>query len=265
MESNLYQLDGHVSKKITVSELFTKEFRVDLVRRALLAEQSLRYQPQAHSPMAGMNTTATYVGEYSTYRTGRHMGMAIRPRQKLGGGAMGDVRRIPSSTKGRRAHPHKLEKIIVERMNVGEYKKALESAVAATASESLVAQRHTFKNLSLPMVVENEIEGLSKTKELIKVLKSIGLSNDLSRSHDPRIKKGAGRTSRQRHYRKSVLIVVKEGSRVQLAGRNIPGVDVIGVNNLSVEKLAPGALPRLTIWSENAVNALESAVKNARL
>src|SRR5690348_1351153 len=110
MNTNLYEIDGKVEKQISLPEIFSKTFRVDLVRRAILAEQSQRYQPQGHFISAGMQTSAMYIGEYSTWRTGRHMGTPARPRQKLAAGAQGDVRKIPSSTKGRRAHPHVVEK-----------------------------------------------------------------------------------------------------------------------------------------------------------
>ena len=80
----------------------------------MLAEASQKLQPQGHYVLAGMQTTATYYGAMNSYRTGRHVGRAIRPREKLGGGIQGKVRRIPSSTKGKRAHPHMIEKIIKE-------------------------------------------------------------------------------------------------------------------------------------------------------
>jgi large subunit ribosomal protein L4e len=263
MDANLYQLDGKVSRKIQLPEIFTREFRIDLIRRAIHAEQSLRRQPQAHFAMAGMQTTATYVGEYGVYRAGRHMGTAIRPRQKLAGGAMGQVRRVPSSVKGKRAHPHKIEKKIVERMNIQEYRKALESAIASTSMHDLVARKHIIKNESLPIVIEDKIESISRTKELLRVIKDLGISEDLSRSHDPKIKKGLRRSVKRRIFRKSILIVVKDRRNIEKAGRNIPGVEVKSVGDLRVENLAPGAMPRLTIWSEGAIAGVMSATMKA--
>ena len=106
---DVYGIDGKVARSIELPRVFSESFRKELVLRAILAEQSLRYQPKGRNLMAGLRTTATYVGNYKSYRTGRHMGIAIRPREKLGGGAMGYVRRIPSSVKGRRAHAQKVE------------------------------------------------------------------------------------------------------------------------------------------------------------
>ncbi|MDE1846283.1 MAG: 50S ribosomal protein L4 [Candidatus Micrarchaeota archaeon] len=265
MNTNLYQIDGKVEKQIPLPEIFTKSFRVDLVRRAILAEQSQRYQPQGHFISAGMQTSAQYIGEYSTWRTGRHMGTPARPRQKLAGGAQGDVRKIPSSTKGRRAHPHVVEKIIEERINASEYRKALESAIAGTSKAVLLEQRNAPKLESVPIILNNKIESISKTKELLKILEGLGLGSDIEKSHDPKIRKGLRRRSNRRIFRKSVLIVVKDSAKIEKAGRNIPGVDVRSISNLSVEMVAPGAIPRITIFSEHAVAGLVDAVKKAKL
>ena len=66
-----------------------------------------------------MQTTATYYGAMHASGRGATWERRIRPKQKLGGGRQGDVRKIPSATKGRRAHPHMVEKKIF-----GEHKQA---------------------------------------------------------------------------------------------------------------------------------------------
>nr|NIQ06333.1 50S ribosomal protein L4 [Candidatus Korarchaeota archaeon] len=39
--------------------------------------------------------------------------------------------------------------------------------------------------------------------------------------------------------------------------RNLPGVDIVKVNNLNVELLAPGTHPgRLTVWTSSALEKL---------
>src|ERR1700733_10439696 len=125
MEADVFALDGKSKGKITLPSLFESEVRPELIQRAVLAENSMTLQPQGHFLLAGMQTTARYYGRMHSYRSGRHMGIAIRPRQKLGGGVQGQVRIIPSSTKGKRAHPHLIEKTQIENINNKEYKKAL--------------------------------------------------------------------------------------------------------------------------------------------
>lgn len=258
MNAEVYSLDGNKKETVTLPEVFSTEYRPDLVQRAVLSEQSGRFQPQGHFVLAGLQTTAIYVGTYSGYRRGRHMGIAIRPRQKLGGGAMGDVRRIPSSVKGKRAHPHMVEKRLLERMNKREYLKAIESAIAGCAQNEMIKTTHPIER-QLPMVVEDGIEKIRKTKELVKALSSLGFSKDLDASHKPKALTGRG--SRARRFRKSVLIVVSDPKEINKAGRNIAGVDVIGIKELNVETLAPGARPRPTIWSRSAIAHIENTLK----
>ncbi len=265
MNADVYQLDGKVARKEELPEVFGSAFREDIVRRALLAEQSRRYQPQGHYVMAGLQTTAVYVGEYGVYRSGRHMGIAIRPRQKLAGGAQGDVRRIPSSVKGRRAHPHKIEKVLEEKINSKEYKKAIESAIGGTANAVLVKGKHSVNHSTMPIIVEDKMEAIVKTKDLIRILKILGFEADLDKSHKPKLRAGLKRYAKSRHFRKSVLIVVSDSAKVDKAGRNIAGVDVCRLKNLTVEALAPGAKPRLTIWTEGAVKGVERAIEHAKL
>ena len=264
MDAQIYQLDGKAGKKETLPKVFESGFREELVRRAMLAEQSQRYQPQGHYILAGMQTTALYVGEYGVWRTGRHMGRAIRPRQKLAGGRMGYVRRIPSSVKGKRAHPHKVEKVITERINTKEYRKALESAIGGTADSAKVQARHSAKT-GFPIIVEDKLETIAKTKDLMIIFQNLGLEQDIARSGEPKEKKHHARYSSGKRYRKSALIVARDASRIGKAGRNIPGVDVCSVDSLRVELLAPGAAPRLVIWTEGAVKGVEKAVQSARL
>ncbi|MDE1768617.1 MAG: 50S ribosomal protein L4 [Candidatus Micrarchaeota archaeon] len=258
---DVYGLDGKVARSITLPSVFSGEFRQDLVRRALLAEQSLNYQPQGHSVVAGFQTTAVYIGSYdASYRRGRHMGQAIRPRQKLGGGAQGDVRRIPSAVKGHRAHPHKIERIIEEQINNKEYAKALRSAIGGCSHAEFIKQRHTYDGNTFPIIVDDKLEGIAKTKDLIVILKALGISKDLERSHKPKLRRGLKRSAKSRHFRNSVLIVSKSADKISKAGRNIPGVDVTSINDLTVQRLAPGGTPRLTIWTESAATSVESAI-----
>lgn len=257
----VYGLDGKVEKSVNAPSVFSEHFRQDLVRRALLSEQSADYQPQGHNLLAGMRTTAVYVGKYSAaYRRGRHMGIAIRPRQKLGGGAQGDVRRIPSATKGRRAHPHRIEKTTYEQINTREYAAAIRSAVGGCADIHMVKGKHTYEGKAVPIVVDDKLEGIAKTKDLVKALSALGVKSDLERSQKATLRRGLKRLSKVRHFRNSVLIVSKSSDKISKAGRNIPGVDVCSINDLSIKTLAPGAMPRLSIWTESAISGIDSAV-----
>jgi large subunit ribosomal protein L4e len=252
--ADVYSIDGKKKGSIEVPLVFEELVKPELILRAVNAENTHKLQPQGHNPMAGMDTTAMYYGAMHSYRTGRHMGIAIRPRQKLGGGQQGAVRRIPSSVKGRRAHPHRIEKTLIEQINRREYIKAIGSAIAGTISET-----------KMPLVVTNDIESIKKTSEMVSVIRNLKLDARLD-NVDKKIRKGLRRSSKRRSFTKAILIVVSKESQSIKSGRNIAGVDVCTVDRLSAGLLAPGGNPgRSVIWSEGAIGNLQTAVSKIRI
>ncbi len=262
--AEIMNLQGSPQGKLELPEIFQEQIREDLIRRAVVAENTLRLQPKGHYPLAGMNTTARYYGAMNSYRSGRHMGVAIRPRQKLAGGRQGQVRRIPSAVKGKRAHPHVIEKRLIEEINNKEYQKAIRSAVAATAHKELVKLHHGAE--IAPFVLSNDVESVRKTSEVAAILERLKMSEDLRKSKNGSLRKGQRRLSHRRHFRRSILIIVKEDKGIVKAARNIPGVDVCTTRNLTASLLAPGGVAgRATVWSENAVSAVSDEVQKLTL
>jgi large subunit ribosomal protein L4e len=257
-------MQGSTKGKMELPEIFMEQVREDLIRRAVVAELSLRLQPQGHFPLAGMNTTAAYYGAMGSYRTGRHMGIAIRPRQKLAGGRQGEVRRIPSARKGKRAHPHVIEKTLVEEINNKEYQKAIRSAIAATARTELVKSHHRVERA--PFILSDEMESMKKAKDVMAMFSKLKLDADVEKSHRRSIRKGQRRLSIRRHFRNTVLIVVKDDKGIIKAARNIPGVDACTTGNITAALLAPGGVPgRITVWSESAVKGVADEVAKLKL
>ncbi|MCL5105782.1 MAG: 50S ribosomal protein L4 [Candidatus Marsarchaeota archaeon] len=254
MNADVFDLNGKVLKPIDLPSLFEEQVRTDLILRAIASENSYLLQPQGSYKFAGMETSAVYVGRMNVYRTGRHMGIAIRPREKLGGGVQGKVKRIPSATKGRRAHPHKVEKILNERINKKEYQKAIASAISYTCVNAL----------HKPIVVTNDIETLSRTRQVVAALKALNLQRSLETKK--KIRKGLRRSSKQNVYKKTVLIVVSGNAGILKSGRNIAGVDVCTTKTISANLLVPGGnSKRAVVWSENAVKSIQQDIKDLRL
>ncbi|MEM3876207.1 MAG: 50S ribosomal protein L4 [Candidatus Micrarchaeaceae archaeon] len=257
---NIYSVDGKEVGKIELPKVFEKTVREELIRRAVVAEQSMRLQPQGHYLLAGMQTTARYYGRYdASWRTGRHMGIAIRPREKLGGGRQGQVKRIPSAVKGKRAHPHKIEKRLSESMNNREYQAALASSISASA-------KHMLKGITTPIVVDNAIESLKSTKEILKMFKGMQMQSLLEEGRKKYVKKGLRRGSRRVHYKNTAALIVNSDKGVVKAARNIPGISVCTVDKLTVNMLAPGGNPgRISIWSADAAKNVESKINDLTL
>ena len=187
------------------------------------------------------------------------MGIARIPRVKGGGGR---AALAPSTVGGRQPHPPRAEKKIVKRIPRKEARLALCSAVAATASETVVASRgHRIEDVpSFPLIVTDSIEELKRTGELEAALTNLGVLSDLSRVKDSRkIRAGKGKR-RGRKMKQAVgpLIVVAENRGIFNAASNLLGVDVSTVKELNAEMLAPGTHPgRLTLWTNGAIERLD--------
>ena len=246
----IFDLTGKPVEKIKLPKIFDTPLRPDVIKRAVLAIQSSRYQPQGRDPMAGKRTTAE--------SRGVGLGMSRMPRTK---GPAGRAALAPGTVGGRAAHPPVSQKNIRKRIPKKEKRLALFSAIAATSSRKIVAARghHVEDVRQIPPIVTGELEKLKKTKEVEETLINLGMLSDIYRVKESRkIRAGKGKF-RGRKTKQAVgpLIVVAEDKGIVKAARNIPGIDVITVNNLNVELLAPGTHPgRLTIWASSAVEKL---------
>jgi len=245
MRAKVLGLNGEVVEEIELPDVFEEEFRPDIIKRVVLAIQSHRRQPYGVSSLAGR--------DYAWENWGPGYGYARVPRLKQGSRAVV----VPQAVGGRRAHPPKVERKWGEKINKKERRKALRSAIAATANPEIVrARNHVFEG-ELPKVVVDEFESLKKTKEVVEVFKAIGVYGDVERSKETkRVRAGKGKMRGRRYVmKKSVLVVVS--NNIVKSARNLPGVDVVLVRNLNVELLAPGCLAgRLTVWTKSAVDYL---------
>ena len=198
-------------------------------------------------------------GRKEAYESLKNRGQSMLPREFYGGGQPGRVRRIPSSVKGRRAHPPKAEKILVEHINKKEWLKAAKSAFSASLSPESVKKRGHKINETYPAILVDNFESLNKTKEILKVL-NVFMPEDLKRAKDNKQKiTGIRRRTRSVRYPKSALIIASKGSAVLKAARNIAGIDTVDPKDLKVKNLAPGSLPgRPIIITRKALVELET-------
>jgi large subunit ribosomal protein L4e len=248
--AQIFNLEGKATGKTTLPSVFDTPLRPDVIKRAVLSIQSHRLQHQGRDPMAGKKTSAESRG------TG--MAMARVPREKGGGGKAAFA---PGTVGGRQAHPPRVDARIVKEIPRKEKRLALLSAIAATASKETVAARgHEVETvLEIPLIVEDSLSGLTKTKEVEDALTHLGLQTDIYRVRESRnIRAGKGK-HRGRKMKQAVgpLIVVAENKGLLHAANNLPGVDIVMVKNLNAEDLAPGTHPgRLTLWTNGAIEQL---------
>ena len=247
---------------VALPEAFDMDYRPDLIQRAFVFEQSLERQPYGTDPRAGFGSTADYYSRRrGYYRMTINRGMSRLPRQKRPGGGLGEVRVVPQSKGGHRAHPPKAGKKWAKKMNEKEWVLALKSAICATADISLVTgngRNHAVKDLTLPLIVEDSFESLKTTKEVSDAFEKLGLAADIGRAGARKTKAGRARTGKTK-LRKSVLVIVSGDCPAAKAAKNLAGVDITDADSLSVTLLAPGGFPgRLTLWTEGAIEKISS-------
>jgi len=211
-------------------------------------------QAYALSPKAGYGTAA------ESWGTGR--AVARIPRVPGGGthragqAAFGNMCRgggMFSPTKAwRRWH---------RRVNVTMKRHAVATALAASTIPPLVMARgHRIGEVNeLPLVISSDAEKITKTKDAVQLLSSLGCDEELDKVNASRKARGGVAKLRNRKYtmRRGPLVVYEKDDGIVRAFRNIPGIDTACVDRLNLLKLAPGGnFGRFVIWTEGAFKKL---------
>lgn len=248
---NVYNKSGASAGEVELPAVFETEFRPDVIRKAVNAAQANRRQPYGSYVLAGH-------GPHRSIRSGQ--GISRVPRATQGSEGVFS----PANVGGRRAHPPKVEKDWSEKINRKERLLARASALAAAANEDAVRTRgHRFKEgLTLPVVVDDDIEGIEKTKEFEAALRAIGVGDDLDRASDGRkTRPGRGKMRGRRTRTPKSLLFVVSGleAPVLTAARNLLGVDIATPDMLNTELCAPGGdAGRLVVFTKSALATLEA-------
>jgi large subunit ribosomal protein L4e len=260
MKADIHNLQGEKVKTLELPEQFNEEVRPEIIKRAVLSIQSNKRQPYGSKPGAGMRYSSKLSRRRRKYKTAYGHGISRVPRKimsRRGRNFFWVGARAPNTVGGRRTHPPKAWKIWSQKINTKERRLAIRSALAATCDKELVKQRgHLFTNV--PFIIESDFESVKTTKAALNILLKLGLAQELERSSVKRIRPGMGKT-RGRGYtrKKGPLIVVSGRCALYNSAKNIPGVDIVSVESLNAELLAPGCmLGRLTIFTDKAIERM---------
>ena len=261
MKANITDLNGTSARTAELPMQFEEEYRPDLIRRAFIAIQTSKRSSYGAKPGAGMRYSSKLSRRRRDFKGAYNKGISRVPRKTITRRGMqfnwiGAT--SPNTVGGRRSHPPKAEKIWKENINVKERRKAIRSALAATINKELVIKRgHKAKNV-FPIIMDARIEDVKKTKEIIELLKKLGLKAEIARVSDVKVRSGIGKNRGRRHQNKAgILFIISKDCKLFKSARNIAGCDVAIVNNLNAELLAPGGdAGRLCIWSETAIERL---------
>ena len=148
------------------------------------------------------------------------------------------------------------------KVNQNQKRFAVASALAASAVPSLVLARgHRIEQVQeVPLVVSSSAEALTKTKEAIELLKSLGAHADVEKvTNSRKVRAGKGKMRNRRHrQRRGPLVVYGKDDGLTRAFKNIPGVECSRVDALNLLQLAPGGhVGRFVIWTESAMSQLD--------
>jgi large subunit ribosomal protein L4e len=239
---------------------FNERIRPDIIKRANLSIKSKKRQSYGADPEAGLRHVVYWKKQQNAYRGQKGKGMSRTPRKirvRRGSQIYGDGAEAPNTVGGRRAHPPKAEKDFTEEINDKERRKAIRSAIAATADQELVSEKHRYEGET--PIVEDNLSEIERTQELKEKLEELGLEEELERVSEKKVRGGKGANRGRKYVRKvGPLVVTAEDNGISDAASNLPGVEHSKVDQLNAEKLAPGAVPgRLTVWSTKAVEKLE--------
>ena len=250
-----YTTTGTKDGEVELPLIFSTPFRRELTHKAYTNLTSHKFELQGRHPSAGQDVVA----DSNDPPTGQGVSRVARA-QGGGGGRQGQGAEVASTRGGRQAHPPIVERVIYKKLNKKENKLALCSAIAATASKERVELRgHKIDGIeSFPIIVADDIESVSKTSEINKILDALKLSQDLERLQSRKPRSGQSRLrGRSKKVGKSVLFVTKDASNISKAIGALPGVEATSVNDLSVLDLAPGSDPsRLTVYSKSAIEEI---------
>jgi len=258
MKLNIINISKTEIGKLEMPGQFSEEIRPDLIKQAVLVIRANRRQPYGASPEAGKRASAELSRRRNKYRGSYGHGISRVPRKIMSrrGTRFNWVGAFaPGTVGGRRAHPPKAEKSWKRKMNIKERRKAIRSALAATLYKKIVSDHGHVVPADYPFIIEKKLESVEKSKDLLNILQKMGFSEELKRVSLRSIRAGKGKM-RGRKYRTKTgpLIVVSEACNLSRAGKNLPGIDIVKVDKLNAEHLAPGAIPgRLTLFTEAAL------------
>ena len=262
MKLKILSISKTESGSMELPKQFSEPIRSDLIKRAVEVIRANKRQPYGADPQAGKKHSAELSRRRRKYRGSYGHGISRVPRKihtRRGTRFFWVAAMAPGTVGGRRAHPPKAEKEWEKKINSKERRKAIRSAISATVNREIVEKRGHKIPQEYPFIIEDKFEDLSKTKEVKEALETLGMKEDLIRALARTFRAGVSRL-RGRKYRvpKSVLFVVSKDCKLSKSAKNLPGVEVISVQNLNAEILAPGAeIGRATLFTKSAIERME--------
>lgn len=250
-------------KKISEIDVKTQSIRDDIFKKAVLAENSLFTQPKGADPQAGRRQTVHVSKRRRALRSTYGKGGSRSPRKVMWsrGIQFRFVGAFAANTVGgRRAHPPKAEKNTLKTINNKEWIKALQTGFSASLDKSIVQNNGQRVSSSYPFVLDKSAEEISKTKDARSLVESLGLSEELQRLSNVKIRAGKGTMrGRKTRVKRGPLFVVSSLEAPLLKSlRNLKGVDVITSDLVMASDFGMSEKPgRAVIFTKEALEQFQ--------
>ena len=207
-------------KRITLPAVFKAPIRPDIVQFVHSELRKNHRQARGVSEKAGHQTSA------ESWGTGRAVARIPRVRgggtHRSGQGAYGNMCRG-----GRMFAPLKAWRRWHRRVNIKQRRYAICSAIAATGVPGLImAKGHHIEGVpEIPLVLNDKVEEVKKTKEAVKILRNLVAWRDIEKvKQTKRLRAGKGKLrNRRRIMKRGPLIIYNKDNGITKAFRNIPG------------------------------------------
>jgi len=241
---------------IHLPAVFKAPIRPDIVSFVHDKMRKNSRQAYAVSSKAGHQTSA------ASWGTGRAVARIPRVRgggtHRSGQAAYGNMCRS-----GRMFAPTKTWRRWHHRINTNQKRYAMCSAIAATGVPALVLSKgHKVEEIAeVPLVVEDKVESMEKTKEAVQLLRKLKAWTDVEKvCKSKRFRAGKGKMrNRRRVMRQGPCVVYNKDNGIRKAFRNIPGITLLNVEKLNLLSLAPGGhVGRFCIWTSGALSKLDA-------
>ena len=261
MELKIFSKDNRETGKKKMPAQFSEPFRLEIIKRAVEAIQNNTRQPYGTYPDAGQRHSVFVSKKRRRFKGVYGKSLTRTPKKVMShnGSQFNWVgAQVPNARGGRAAHPPKAEKIWDRKINDKERRMAIRSALSAALNAVLVKKRGHKAPASYPFLISRDFEAISKTKDFVKALLSLGFEAEIERASVKKIRAGCGKSrGRPYHKAKGPLIVVSSDCALLKSAKNIPGFDVVDVKNVNAELLAPGCVPgRISLFTEGAIDLM---------
>lgn len=247
-------------KKVADYELeLNEDIREDVFKKATTAEASLFKQNYGATPLAGKKASINVSKRRQTFRTTYGRGGSRTPKKAMW--RRGKQLRFvgafaPNTVGGRRAHPPKASKNVFKDINNKEWLKALRVGVVASFSNEIVSANGQKVPKSYPMILDDSLEQIVKTKDFKDFLMNAGFGDEIARTQIRKVRAGKG-TMRNRTYKikKGPLVVVSSVEKPLLkSARNLRGFEVLTPELLMVSDFGMSYKPgRTVLFTKSAI------------